>query len=480
MKKFNNIHKIVIAIGSLCVMISACEVVDLEPVSDIAVENFWKTPDDAEAGAIAIYDAMQNNNGDGGLIWMSVWGEMRADVFSETTGNITNDLNQVLTNQIPTFSPFTQWDGLYLVINRANLLLTNVGNISQLTAAQREQYRGEAYFARALSYFYALRVWGGVPLITEPYTSADEDFDIPRAAKEAVLSQIEIDLDSATALLPLAYASAAATRGRATIGAAHALQTDVFLWHARVEGGGDPYLQRAVAAADAVLNNSNYALLSSEALPTLFFTKNTQESIFELQFNAQNNELQDEGSGGSNGPAALTLDFPYNRFDRLAINEQWLDAVEAGDLRYEYFTFNTETVTPRFFKYLGTPTGEEEFVFLDANIIYYRLADILLLKAEALNQLGDAAGAVTIVNQIRERAGLEAITASDPEAVKQAILQERYIEFAAEGKRWFDLIRNGEALSELEDVSDPGSLVWPINQAIIDLNPSVEQNELYK
>ena len=480
MKKFNNIHKVVIAIGSLCMMITACEVVDLEPISDIAGETFWKTPDDAEAGAIAIYDAMQNNNGNGGMIWMSVWGEMRADVYSETLGNITNDLNQVLTNQIPTSSPFTQWDGLYLVVNRANLLLTNVGSIAQLTAAQREQYRGEAYFARALSYFYGLRVWGEVPLITEPYTSANQDFDVPRATKEAVLNQIETDLDSAVALLPLAYGSAAATRGRATVGAAQALQTDVFLWHAQVEGGGDAYLQRTVAAADVVLNNPNYALLSTEALPTLFFTKNTQESIFELQFDVQNNELQDDGAGGSNAPAALTLNFPYSGIERLAISEQWLAAVEPGDLRYEYFTFNKETVTPRFFKYPGTSTGEIDFMFLDANIIYYRLADILLLKAEALNQLGDAAGAVAIVNQIRERAGLSAITVSDPTAVKEAILQERYIELAAEGKRWFDLIRNGEAINKLSDISNPGSLVWPINQTIIDLNPLVEQNELYK
>ena len=454
----------------------ACEVLDLKPVSEISQENFWQTPDDAESAVIAIYDGIQS-----GLIWTSVWGEVRADVFSRTQGNVVSDLSEVLDNRISPSTTFGTWEPLYNIINRANLLLTNVEGIPGLNEGKKNQYLGEAYFARAISYFFAVRNWGDVPLITEPFLSASDDFEVPRSPKADVFAQIESDLEMAVALLPTSYTSETETRGRATKGAAQALQTDVFLWIAQLEGGGAPYFQQAVTAADAVINNGLYALLPADQYNTLFFTKNTQESIFELQFNVASGELQDpNSSGGNHAPAALTLALPFNNFDRLAISQQFLDAVEPGDLRLEYFTFNLDTEAPRFLKYPGTPTGTNEFMFLDANIIFYRVADILLLKAEALNALGQSAEAVTIVNQIRNRAGLANTTATSPGEVKAAILQERYVELAAEGKRWFDLVRNGVAVETIDNLNDPANVLWPVREDIIEQNSAIEQNSFYR
>ena len=455
---------------------SACEVLDLKPVSEISQENFWQTPDDVESAAIALYDGMQS-----GLIWTSVWGEVRADVFSRTQGNVVADLSEVLDNRLSASSTFGTWAPLYNIINRANLLLFNIEAIPGLTEGKKNQYLGEAYFARAISYYFAVRNWGDVPLVTEPFLSASADFDVPRSPKAQIFAQIESDLEMAVALLPSAYTSELETRGRATKGAAQALQTDVFLWIAQLEGGGAPYFQQAIVAADAVINNGLYALLPTDQYNALFFTKNTRESIFELQFDVKNNELQDpNSSGGNHAPAALTLAQPFNNFDRLAISQQFLDATEPGDLRLEYFTFNLDTEAPRFLKYPGTPTGTNEFVFLDANIIFYRVADILLLKAEALNALGQTAEATTIVNQIRNRAGLANTTATSPEEVKAAILQERYIELAAEGKRWFDLVRNGVAVETMDNINDPANVLWPVREDIIEQNSAVEQNSFYK
>lgn len=455
---------------------SACEVLDLKPVSEISQENFWQTPDDIESAAIALYDGMQS-----GLIWTSVWGEVRADVFSRTQGNVISALGEVLDNRLSASTTFGSWGPLYVIINRANLLLANIEGVPGLSEGKKNQFMGEAYFARAISYYFAVRNWGDVPLVTEPFLSASANFDIPRNPKADVFARIEADLEMAVSLLPSSYTTAIETRGRATKGAARALQTDVFLWMAQLEGGGAPYFQKAVESADAVINNDLYALLPTEQYSTLFFTKNTQESIFELQFNVQNNELQDpNSSGGSNAPAALTLALPLNNFDRLAISEQFLNAAEPGDLRLQYFTFNLDTQEPRFLKYPGTPTGTNELMFLDANIIFYRLADILLLKAEALNALGQTTEAVSIVNQIRNRAGLVNTTATSREDVKAAILQERYVELAAEGKRWFDLVRNGVALETIDNISDPANLLWPIREDIIAQNSAIEQNSFYK
>ncbi len=463
-------------LGALLLWASACEVLDLKPVSEISQENFWQTPDDAAAAVTAIYDGLQS-----GLIWTSVWGEVRADVFSRTQGNVVAALSEVLDNRISPSTTFGTWEPLYNIINRTNLVLINVESIPGLSEGKKNQYLGEAYFARAISYFFAVRVWGDVPLVTEPFLSASDDFEIPRSPKADVFAQIEADLEMAVTLLPTSYTSAVETRGRATKGAAQALQTDVFLWIAQLEGGGAPYFQQAVASADAVLGNSLYGLLSAEQYNTLFFTKNTQESIFELQFDVANGELQDpESSGGTSAPAALTLALPFNNFDRLAISEQFLAAVEPGDLRLEYFTFNLDTEAPRFFKYPGTPNGTNELMFLDANIIFYRVADILLLKAEALNALGQSAEAAVIVNQIRNRAGLANTTATSPEEVKAAILQERYVELAAEGKRWFDLVRNGVALETMDNISDPANLLWPVREDVIEQNSAIEQNSFYQ
>ncbi len=455
---------------------SACEVLDLKPVSEISQENFWQTPDDVESAAIALYDGMQS-----GLIWTSVWGEVRADVFSRTQGNVVSALGEVLDNRLSASTTFGTWAPLYNIINRANLLILNIDDIPGLTEGKKNQYLGEAYFARAISYFFAVRIWGDVPLVTEPFLSASADFDIPRRPKAEVFAQIESDLQNAVALLPTSYTSDIETRGRATKGAARALQTDVLLWIAQLEGGSAPYFQQAITAADAVINNSLYTLLPTDQYNTLFFNKNTRESIFELQFDVKNNELQDpNSSGGNHAPAALTLAQPFNNFDRLAISQQFLNAIEPGDLRLDYFTFNQDTQQPRFLKYPGTPTGTNEFMFLDANIIFYRMADILLLKAEALNGLGQTAEAVAIVNQIRNRAGLPDTSAVSQTEVKAAILQERYIELAAEGKRWFDLVRNGIALETIDNIADPANLLWPIREDVIAQNSSIEQNSFYK
>ncbi len=477
MKKNHTIFTVKsLLIGTMLLWSSSCEVLDLKPVSEISQENFWQTPDDAESAAIALYDGMQS-----GLIWMSVWGEVRADVFSRTQGNVVSALGEVLDNRLSASTTFGTWQPLYRIINRANLMLTNLEGIGGISESKRNQYLGEAYFARAISYYYAVRIWGDVPLVTEPFRSASANFDIPRRPKAEVFALIEADLEMAATLLPTSYTSGIETRGRATKGAAKALQTDVFLWMAQLEGGGAAYFQKAVAAADAVIGNGLYALLPAAQYSSLFFTKNTQESIFELQFDVKNNELQDPNSGGgTHAPAALTLALPLNNFDRLAISEKFLAAAEPNDLRLKYFTFNLDTQAPRFLKYPGTPTGTNQLMFLDANIIFYRLADILLLRAEALNALDQPDEAIVILNRIRSRAGLSNTTATTKEELKAAILQERYVELAAEGKRWFDLVRNGVALEKIDNIEDPANLLWPIREDVMAQNSALIQNSFYK
>lgn len=451
-----------------------CNVLETKPVDSITQDNFWNTPDEAAAAAVGLNDGMQTV-----ALWTSVWGDLRADVFSSTRGNLVQDITDVMRNRLGPGQQFGDWTRLYTAIGRANWILANLPRVTALSEPLRNQYTGEAVFARAFCYYQAVRIWGDVPLIVQPYTSATADFLQPRTPKAEVLAQVEKDVDEAIAKLPAAYSTPTDTKGRATRWAALALKTDFALWMAKAEGKAD-YATKALAAADQLLNTGGFNLVTGANYASLFATKNQVESIYEIQFNNAQNEIQDNGGGGSNSPAALTSYDPFGSFNRLLIHEKLLATFEPNDLRVPAITLDVTTSFPKYIKYRGSPTGVQQRTFYDANIIIYRLADVILLRAEALNELGRTADAIADLNRIRTRAGLPATTATTPAQVKDAILKERYVELCAEGKRWFDLIRNGVVTREQPLITSPANYLWPINENLLNANNRLVQNDFYK
>jgi starch-binding outer membrane protein, SusD/RagB family len=164
---------------------------------------------------------------------------------------------------------------------------------------------------------------------------------------------------------------------------------------------------------------------------------------------------------------------------------------ELGDLRYattitvlskdeeKYYDANVVGMTYGN-KYLGTVTIQGTQRYSDNNIIVYRLADVKLMKAEALIKTNDVPSAMTIVNEIRSRAGLSAISASSQNDALNKLLNERRKEFAFEGKRWYDLLRTNKILefkTEPEFVKNRTLLAVP--QAEIDKNPKLTQNSTF-
>ena len=441
--------------------IASCEVVDQEPISEITGSNFWITASDAEAGLIGCYDSFQDAIQDRYI----AWGDARSDMYGAdfATGFyanlIENDLNADVVS--------TQWDLLYRTISYCNLVVTNVPGINDatLSSTRRGQIIGEAKFLRALSYFYAVRLWGDVPLITEPYTSAEDNLDVERVSTAMVYEQIEQDITGAIDSLPTNYGgNPVFNRGRATVGGAKALQTDVSLWRGNYE--------QAAAAALDIMNNSLYALEPQGEYEDIFREENTAESIFEIQFSLSNQEF--------NQNAELFLQLPLISRGQpvLVPSDKLLNSFEPGDLRRPVI-LDESTSRPFIIKYLGTenPGG---FVFPDDNMIIYRLADVILMRAEALNELDQRAEAVDLLNQIRNRAGLSPLTEMSQADLRQAILDERFIEFSAEGKRWFDLVRTGTAIETLNNITDPANLLWPIFGQELIFNPNIEQNAFYQ
>lgn len=439
------------------------EVLDKSPVSSFSAEGFYKTKSDAQAGVYGVYNAAQSvfrTN-------FAYWGEGRADnVKTEQSGEgltlIQNNLNES--------SSSADWSALYKMISRANYAIKYIPDVYPEGDGGGEQLIGQAKALRALAYFYLVRVWGDVPLITEPYTSIDQDIFVKKTDKEQVLDQIEADLTYAAANCVEKFNN---DRDRIMItqGTANALLTEVYMWRHKYS--------EAVASSALVLDNPLYSLVSSmDEWGKIFTDGYSKESIFEVGYN-------DEQTN------SLRVLYAIGSYAIFTPSEKFKASYESGDLRIPYVYDTTLDDPKAIWKFLGKGVSDEDASKSHQDIVLIRLADIMLLRAEALTQLGGSGNiseALSLLNSIRTRAGLSTFATEQDAAAKygdleSAILHERSIELCYEGHRWFDLVRTGRAISTmnpLNGLSDEGNIVWPISTNVLNKNPNMEQNAYYK
>lgn len=457
---------ITLAVG-LSLVSGGCEVLEQKPEHVIAETNFWKTGADAEAAIVSAYDRMQ------GLIDGNI---VATSVGSDEAVSITNndrydefDRNNILADN-PRVEQY--WERSFNGIHRVNDVLKRVPGITDGAFAPetRERILGEAYFLRAFFYFNLVRFYGGVPLITEPYNTFKTDFTKERATVDQVYEQIIKDLLEAEKRLPQSYPTAFSTRGRATLGGAKAMLSRVYLYRKDY--------QKAADKAAEVLSIPIYSLVTTANYPAIFTPagKNSTEGIFEIQFLSSASEGTDVWrrflpSAQGTAPANTGGDYWAAPTDEL------INAFEPTDIRKAVNI--AVTTRPPYnqagqnyvAKYRRTTAGD------DPNIYVIRLADVILIRAEALNELGQTAQAVPLVNQIRNRAGLANTTATTQATLRDAIERERRLELAFEGQRWHDLVRMGRAEAKLSTTRN--KLVWPIPARERNVNPVLEQNPGY-
>jgi starch-binding outer membrane protein, SusD/RagB family len=449
----------------------ACEkVTDQAPVSEFTQESFWKNAESAASGTAAIYDRLQTAMGSGNSN-VVVHGDARADLFTLGTGGLTQaSLLAVVNNDLASSNDYAAWDDYYRTILQANLVLKYVPKISDptLTAALRDRYIGEASFVRALCYFYIVRLWGNAPLFTQPVSSPTDNFKLPKTSKEVILDTIENDLNRALTRVP-AITTDFSTRLRANVAGARSLLTDVYLWRGKN--------QQAADMASLVINDPQVKLATrfSDMFHPVATTnpfpdpiRNNQEFIFQVHFsNLQLDQL--------NEISRMFLVVSNSGNHRLAPSTKLQSSFETGDTR-SISTWNGDQIV----KFRGSSqTINPALRFHDNNIIVYRLADIILMRAEALAKINTAqsrADAVSEYNKVRNRAFVQpagspsvavpaTITAaSTSDEIIDAILLERMRELTAEGKRWFDLVRNNKVMTTpgVNGVSGSNELLWPI------------------
>lgn len=486
--------KLVITALALALLASGCNILDKEPLTTLAPSNFFKSAEDAEASLAAVYDGLQLKGCYAEVLMLM--GSMPTD--DGTSANTDVFVLETLNWNSSTGQVYDMYRDAFQMVNRANATIKYVPGISDMNSSRRDQIVGEAKFLRALAYFNLVRLYGGVPLRLEPTESgAPSVLNLPRASADEVYAQIVGDLTDAVAAAPVSNPT------RATRGAANALLARVQLtrrdWAA------------AKNAANAVLTGGGgYSLAPS--FNSLFPADNRGESIFEIQFSGNT----DAGTFHTlpdvimpNPPAT----YSFKKFNLPTANLlQAADTV--NDLRWSAQGTTNAGRNHASYVQRGTGTGDNVGPFCykwrssgnnfnsPDNSYLLRYADVYLMYAEATNeQSGPSQDVLDKLNQVRQRAGLNPLTMSSPQAAsKQALRREielqRRLELAFEGERWFDLVRYARheaadpsadhawtALDEIANkrngVRDQTRLLLPIPLSELNTNTQIQQNAGY-
>ncbi len=440
--------------------LSGCnEFLDIKPQSEITGANFYQNSSDAEAGLIGCYDALQPDSYYG--FDMETFGDVTSDNAYAGGDNPANIQMDVFNTDANNANIARNWDQIYQAIGRTNDVIDNVSKMDAglFQGTRKNEIIGEAKFLRGLHYFNLVRIYGKVPLVVAQIKDTKpESINAGRSPIDAIYIQIVEDLTDAVAGLNKDNAT-----GRATKGAAQGLLAKVYLTNKD--------WSKASGLTLDVKNLSKYSLVGN--YDNLWSGKNTSESLFEVQY-----------TGGTEGNVMpdLFLPFPLATFEFLKFStptEDMIAAYEPTDKRKaasiifanQYYGNNF----PHVYKYrnaagFAAPT----------NVPILRYADVLLMRAEALNEISyPNTEALGLLNQIRFRAGLiipkTLIDYPNQDALRVAIAKERRVELAFEGHRWFDLLRTGKAISTLQGKYPitEAKLLFPIPQNQIDKNPKL-------
>lgn len=462
---------IIIISGFILNSLFSCEkVANQVPESLITSANFFKTASDADNAINSCYDALQKN-----AVNYVIWGDGRTDVFQNTDRTQPNEL-QVSSGNVGSDNGYVTWSFLYSAINRVNGVIKNVPNITDPgLSSRKERIMGEAYFLRGLLYFYLTRTFENVPLVLEPTEDISGDLFPFQSTRDEVFVQIEKDLKLAEERVPdLPFGRAIDNKGKATKAAIRTTLADLYLWQKRYQDAAD--------MAQLVINSpANYRLVSGSDYAKIFTDGNTSESIFEIQYD---NLLQEDLNPLTD--LFLPLGQAYTAGNwRFQPSQKVIDALPVNDLR-RTGTFRNSGPAPAPYrdpnqtyvtKYPGTLSNN--ILFQDANRVIYRLAEVMLIRAEALNELpGRTADAILILNEIRRRANIGDTPAVLQDDVRLAIEQERLAELVYEGKRYYDLVRTGR-YADVTGHANPNWLRWPIPAEELLINTNLDPNPGY-
>lgn len=437
---------------SLALASSSCEkFLDVQPKEFISDAATIVDRSSAETAVRGIYSALADGSYYG-TSFQSI-GYLSGDniVWTGSQSQVQEFINKKVNADNATIG--SAWISIYRTINRANNVIDKVPAVkdAQLTDALRNQYIGEAYFVRALAYFDLARTWGGVPIITKPTINPTDNSGIKRSSVAETYAQVLKDLETAEPLLP-----ATTDRYRATRKTVWALRARYHLYQKE--------WVKAEEYADKIISDAaNYKL--AKPFSTFFANdaRGTTESIFEIfyngttEVNGHRGQWQPQTNGGTrqwapNDALVALLNNPAVGGTRSALVAKDNQNRWYGNLYYR------------------NPASDPSYVL--------RIAEVVLIRAEARAQQDKLALGLADLNLIRDRAGIATSTAATKNDLLLAIENERRVEFALEPHRWYDIVRTGRA-PVVFNLSDANRYVLPIPVQQLLSDKALEQNPGY-
>lgn len=484
---------------------SCHDMLETNPTTFYTQNTFWKNSDHAIQALTGCYQALTVSD-----LYNAqtpfMWDCMTPNAYNYDNQNGANEIARGVHTSTTLGMNLNVWRGCYRGIGRCNAVITNVPTIS-MDETLKNRIVAEAKFLRAFYYDKMNVVFNGVPLILDPPSIAEQS-SLPRNSYDEVLTAVLKDLDDAISILPATYSSADA--GRATKGAALALKARVLLQNHRY--------------SDVVITiNQIFALNRYSLYPNYngLFRKANQgnaEIIFDVRFKSPeltnsydiimaqystqaplldlvNSYLMTDGKSITESPLYDPATPYLNRDPRFAQSILFIGAPWRSRLATEFDLHQTGYSFRKFTEYNATTVGTLSNT--EVNFVVIRYADVLLMFAEALNELeGPVAGVYNALNTIRKRPTVampEITPGLTKEQMRQAIRLERRIELAGEGSYFYDIRRwgiianvmpgpvygKGGKLIETRQYNPARDLYFPIPYTEIDLNPALIQNPVY-
>lgn len=489
-----------------------------EPLTQVPTKNYFKSLKDVNAAMAGVYGSFQEEmTGQGGTTSFTgkynYWGEARSDNFDIHPNYNNNIVRELTTNSLTSGNSITDWSGLFRTIGRANTAIKYIPQAAALdnkvTVDIKNDNLAQCYAMRAMCYFQIIRLWGDAPIWTEPYEDYKVEDKKARETKAKIMNEVIIpDLKKAYELIKKNQKPNVWLIGEAAIASTLA---DVYLWRAGTESQTADYQEaivwfknvfKAKAPSGKIYGGTVIGDLESATdwKSKLFLDPtSSKEAIWSIYWDQLNNGCAciPVSIGASNNniriDSAIHKNWKTDKTDlRITQTIDTLDGIGHYDKLLKYYNVPASGFTTT------GPIASSYNVYL----VMYRLGDVYLSYAEALNKTGDIAGALKYLNFVRQRSGLIAYTlvnpiVSTPDAMEDALLAERRFELFGEGKRWFDLVRTKHVNKIMDPIinrrmtkisglpftigfgADAGKLLSPLNRNVLEDNKKLVQNPTY-
>jgi tetratricopeptide (TPR) repeat protein len=471
----------------MVLLLTAClggcnKLLNKKPIMDLPAEDFWKNRSDLKAGMAGVYSGIQQMLSVNFLIW----GDIRSDNL-EVGGNNTYRYHAV--NALTATIQGSDWTPVYNAIGNINTALKYVTTIRDRDPSINElevrDNLAQLYALRAYCYFTIIRLWGAAPIWTEPYEDIRQSPNKARSSVDSVMNLVILpDLNKSITLFD-------PTKVRVVwyvnVGMAYALLTDVYMWRKE--------FAKALEASNNLIGK--YDLLPKDRWKELFIAPDQDnsskaENIWSIPWDWNLNGtsgLYSQLTNGSNQVLCGMDEDLYNRW----VTDRYTD------IRFSLTTDTNSTSRQKNPKFIPVVLDANKMQIYPKNgqqnthYCIYRMADILLLRAEAFARLSRFQEAQDIINAVKVRAGLRPIIlgGGDVEGAVDIILMERQKELFCESKRWYDLVRNDRVTAVMNPIvfrrslfafnwgTDLRKILWPINRTVLNSNSLLVANPPY-